>query len=91
MAPGQAPRWCRGPTATFYGTTQAGGTNGNGTVFSMTTNGTLTMLLSFNGSDGSEPYGALVQAADGIFLRHDGKRRNQRRWHDIQNDDQRRR
>src|SRR5262245_44675399 len=31
----------------LYGTTQAGGTSGNGTVFKITTGGTLTTLHSF--------------------------------------------
>ena len=56
----------------FYGTTDEGGANacpppfnGCGTVFKITPSGTLTTLHSFNGGDGSEPLGGLVQATNG--------------------------
>ncbi len=50
----------------FYGTASAGGTNGGwGTVFRLTTNGTLTCLHSFDNQDGAYPVGGLVQATDG--------------------------
>jgi uncharacterized repeat protein (TIGR03803 family) len=50
----------------FYGTTSAGGTNGGwGTVFRLTTNGTLTALHSFNYQDGAYPVGGLLQGTDG--------------------------
>jgi len=52
---------------TFYGTTGFGGANGNGTVFDMDTNGTLTVYASFNGLNGSEPSGKLVEGTDGNF------------------------
>ncbi len=39
----------------------------HGTLFRMTTNGTLTALVSFNSTNGSYPYGGLVQGADGNF------------------------
>jgi uncharacterized repeat protein (TIGR03803 family) len=51
----------------FYGTTAAGGTYGDATVFEITAAGTLTTLHNFNGSDGSGCNGGLVQAADGNF------------------------
>ena len=57
----------QGADGNFYGTTEYGGTNGDGTVFRMTTNGALTTLLSFNGFNGAQPYGALVQGTDGNF------------------------
>jgi uncharacterized repeat protein (TIGR03803 family) len=47
----------------FYGTTYAAGAGGYGTVFKITSGGTLTTLYSFGGVD-SRPYG-LVQADDG--------------------------
>ena len=55
----------------IYGTTALGGANtscynGCGTVFKITTSGTLTTLHSFDGTDGSSPTG-LVQAANGDF------------------------
>jgi len=50
----------------LYGTTTDGGTNGDGTVFRVTTNGVLTPLYSFTGGhDGADPRGGLVQAGDG--------------------------
>lgn len=51
----------------FYGTTQWGGTYGNGTVFRMNLAGTVTILYSFAATDpnGAEPMGALIQASDG--------------------------
>jgi uncharacterized repeat protein (TIGR03803 family) len=51
----------------FYGTTQFGGTSGNGTVFKMTPAGTVTILYSFASDDtnGTEPLSALIQASDG--------------------------
>jgi uncharacterized repeat protein (TIGR03803 family) len=51
----------------FYGTTEVGGTSGNGTVFKITPAGKLTILHRFDGADGSEPAGGLVQATDGNF------------------------
>jgi uncharacterized repeat protein (TIGR03803 family) len=50
----------------LYGTTQAGGTNGYGAVFRITTTGVLTPLYSFTGgNDGANPFAGLVQANDG--------------------------
>jgi uncharacterized repeat protein (TIGR03803 family) len=55
----------------LYGTTLGGGANGDGTVFSITTSGTLTTLYSFCSqsgcTDGAAPEAALVQAPDGNF------------------------
>jgi uncharacterized repeat protein (TIGR03803 family) len=59
----------------FYGTTVAGGTGscagdvgpGCGTIFEITAKGVLSTLYSFSGSDGSYPYGGLVQATNGNF------------------------
>jgi uncharacterized repeat protein (TIGR03803 family) len=56
----------------FYGTTHHGGitnstyTFGMGTVFQITTNGSLTKLISFNGSNGARP-AALTRGDAGIF------------------------
>ena len=52
---------------TLYGTTSAGGTNGQGTIFQITTDGSYTVLYNFSGADGSDPEAALVQATDGNF------------------------
>ena len=51
----------------FYGTTDNGGTDDSGTIFKVTTNGTLTTLFSFHGTDGSQPHASLVQGQDGKF------------------------
>ena len=57
----------------FYGTTLKGGrcSSGCGTVFKITSSGTLTTLYSFcsqpNCTDGSEPQAGLLQATDGNF------------------------
>ena len=51
----------------LYGTTAAGGTSGNGTVFRISLTGTLSTLHSFDGTDGSDPMAGLVQARDGNF------------------------
>jgi uncharacterized repeat protein (TIGR03803 family) len=54
----------------FYGTTQNGGNtacdSGCGTIFKITPNGKLT-TFKFNGTNGSQPYAGLVQAANGDF------------------------
>lgn len=52
-------------TGVFYGTAYYGGTNNVGTVFSLTSSGTLTVLHSFDGKHGSYPVGALLQASNG--------------------------
>lgn len=57
----------------FYGTTTEGGAGGDcyggscGTVFRITPSGTLTVLHSFDGSDGDGPAAELVQGTDGNF------------------------
>jgi|SRR5579872_2217395 len=53
----------------FYGTTNGGYLCGAacGTVFMITPGGSLTTLHNFNGADGSEPNGGLVQATSGVF------------------------
>jgi len=47
------------------GTTIYGGGNNFGTVFRITSGGVLTTLHSFNSTDGTGPYGGLVQATNG--------------------------
>ncbi len=55
----------QGSGGNLYGTTRNGGAYGGGTVFKIVA-GTLTVLHSFNNTDGSLPYG-LVRATDGNF------------------------
>src|SRR5580704_19644838 len=56
-----------GHDGNFYGITTAGGSSGDGTVFSITPSGGFTLLHSFMGSDGAEPNGTLLLASDGDF------------------------
>lgn|SRR5271165_284791 len=57
----------QGRDGNLYGTTNAGGTSGMGTVFKMTPSGTITTLYNFSGSDGWNPAGGLVLGTDGNF------------------------
>jgi uncharacterized repeat protein (TIGR03803 family) len=51
----------------FFGITPRGGAHGDGTVFRITPQGTLTTLHSFDGTDGANPQAGLLQATDGNF------------------------
>jgi len=56
---------------TLFGTTSSGGVSGtNGTVFQISTNGQLTTLVSFNGTNGANPYSGLIRASE-ILNRND--------------------
>jgi uncharacterized repeat protein (TIGR03803 family) len=56
----------QGSDGNLYGTTQYGGTNYEGTVFRISTNGAFQSLYSFTGgNDGYSPYAGLVQGSDG--------------------------
>jgi uncharacterized repeat protein (TIGR03803 family) len=64
----------RGTDGNFYGTTLAGGTgfngsmfSGVGTVFKADPMGALTTLAWFNGTNGSSPWATLVQGRDGAL------------------------
>lgn len=49
----------------LYGTTNAGGAFGFGTVFKLTTSGVKTILHSFDGNDGAYPVGQLLLDSEG--------------------------
>jgi uncharacterized repeat protein (TIGR03803 family) len=51
----------------FYGTTSRGGDKNLGTVFRVTTNGTLTTLVSFGSTNGATPKANLTLGSDGNF------------------------
>jgi uncharacterized repeat protein (TIGR03803 family) len=57
----------QGTDRNLYGTTAAGGANGNGTIFMITTQGRLTTLHSFDVSDGEGPWAGVIQATNGSF------------------------
>lgn len=53
---------------TLYGTTEGGGTNGNGVVFAIQVNGTgFTNLHNFTGSDGSNPETGLILSGAKLY------------------------
>jgi uncharacterized repeat protein (TIGR03803 family) len=62
-----------GSDGNFYGATFDGGpsytlgASGNGTIFKITTNGILTPLVFFNGTNGAAPLGGLTLGNDGLF------------------------
>jgi len=59
----------QGTSGALYGTTYNGGAKLNGTVFSVTTSGTQTIVYSFQGGtkDGANPTGGLTLGTDGNF------------------------
>ena len=59
----------QGTDGNFYGTTNFGGAYNDGTVFSLTPAGAITVLHTFSGigGDGATPNAGLVQAPDGNF------------------------
>src|SRR5580698_2912244 len=72
-ADGQAPDapLLEGTDGNFYGTTYYGGktacSGGCGTIFKITTTGSLKTLHSFDSTDGANPIAPLIQASDGNF------------------------
>jgi uncharacterized repeat protein (TIGR03803 family) len=58
----------QGGSGALYGTTSAGGDNGNGTVFEITTNGTFLTLYRFSGTnDGANPLAGLVMVGNTLY------------------------
>ncbi|MEI7939032.1 MAG: choice-of-anchor tandem repeat GloVer-containing protein [Verrucomicrobiota bacterium] len=58
----------QGSDGNFYGPTAYGGAYGDGTVFRMTPDGTLTTLVAFDGYAGANPQAALIEDEDGSLL-----------------------
>ena len=60
-----------GTDGNFYGTTESGGTFGDGTIFKVTPSGVLTVLYNFNGGSDycpcAKPKAPPIQGADGNF------------------------
>jgi uncharacterized repeat protein (TIGR03803 family) len=56
-----------GKDGILYGTTTGGGANRQGTVFKITTNGNLTILASFIGTNGRYPTASLLQEGDSFL------------------------
>jgi len=60
----------QGTDQALYGVTTGGGSansSGLGTIFRVTTNGTLTTVFSFNAGEGSSPLAGLVRGDDGTL------------------------
>ena len=60
----------QGTDGNFYGTTSEGGLSdsyNSGVIFKLTPAGNITVLHSFAGTDGGDPFGQLIQGSDGNF------------------------
>ena len=55
----------QGRDGNFYSESNGGGTSGNGTVFKVSPSGTLAIIHSFNGADGSNAIGGMTLGTDG--------------------------
>jgi uncharacterized repeat protein (TIGR03803 family) len=55
----------QGRDGNFYAESNGGGISGNGTVFKITPSGTLAIIHSFNGADGSNAIGGMTLGTDG--------------------------
>ena len=57
----------RDSAGNLYGTTGAGGTAGNGTVYKLDASGQEAVLYSFTGADGSGPNAGVIRDSEGNF------------------------
>jgi uncharacterized protein (TIGR03437 family) len=57
----------QGSDGNFYGTTQFGGTGGNGIIYKVTPSGTVTTLYNFAITEPAQPIAALIQGMDGNY------------------------
>jgi uncharacterized repeat protein (TIGR03803 family) len=52
----------------YYGTATIGGANNRGAIFAFdSSTGSITLLASFDGSNGAEPYATLTAAGNGVY------------------------
>ena len=51
----------------LYGVANAGGSSGDGTIFNITTTGTFTVLVNFDGTNGETPNSPLKQNTNGVL------------------------
>ena len=59
----------RDPKGNLYGVTYGCGANGYGTLYELSVGGTLSLLYSFGGSDGSSgPIGEVLRTAKGTLF-----------------------
>jgi uncharacterized repeat protein (TIGR03803 family) len=56
-----------GRDGNYYGTTSVGGEFGYGTVFKMTSDGSITLLHSFDNTDGANPSAPVIEGLDGAL------------------------
>jgi uncharacterized repeat protein (TIGR03803 family) len=63
--PSRIGLFAQGRDGNLYSTTQFGGANGFGTVFQLTPSGSITVLHSFDGTNGAQPSGGLTLGTDG--------------------------
>jgi uncharacterized repeat protein (TIGR03803 family) len=66
---GQSPNssLVQGTDSKLYGVTAQGPSGVNGTIFSITTTGTFSLLHTFSGTDGANPGSPLIQNTNGVF------------------------
>jgi uncharacterized repeat protein (TIGR03803 family) len=57
----------QGADGSFYGTTFGGGASNLGTVYKITSSGTLTTIYQLNAASGGNSYAPFIQGADGNF------------------------
>jgi uncharacterized repeat protein (TIGR03803 family) len=58
----------QGPDGSFYGTTYSGGAHDKGTLFVIPQNKPLKTIVTFDGTNGSNPESELVVGPDGSFF-----------------------
>src|SRR5215469_18855396 len=57
----------QGTNGNFYGTMHQTGPGSNGGIFELSTNGTVTILATFGGTNGADPKSRMILASDGNF------------------------